>query len=235
MKMMARYAVLAFLFSTVQIAYGQPASPAPLTAGPGLEPAASPAAAEPAPAAVAPSLPQAVQPCVPAEAAPLPATRPGQAGYKSPGTAKILAIGSTLVAWGVFGVGIAAIDRAETTGTVLALTGVTAAMIAPSAGHFYAGERRGPLWRSALRGAAASVAVYGLLSSIDFSGSDEGGMSGLFYVGVGVTAGLGLYDWLDAGDSAERANQRRARSAKVVTAAPPVTSGGGGLSLVGTF
>jgi len=132
---------------------------------------------------------------------------------KSRATATALAIGTTLVGWGIT-LSPFFLDK-EGSGDDnllygLAWTGLAVSAVGPSVGHFYSGEVRHGVWFSALRGGALGVGAITLWASAvaDVYGGESGAATGVFLLGFGTAAGLGLYDWIDAARSVDRYNAR---------------------------
>ena len=148
------------------------------------------------------------------------------AGPKSPGVAFAWAFGATLVGWGMAGTGIA-IENAG-----LFFLGEAVSAVGPSAGHFYAGESSHGIMGSVVRGIGLLSADIGLVmafqGSFDGSSSSEDSGAVLFYTGLAVSAGLGLYDWIDAPRAAQRANSRAVLELGLAPLAP---GQGGSLAL----
>jgi hypothetical protein len=214
-------------------------------AAPGSESTAD--AVDPAAPATTPTTP-----AIPPTAEPIPATAPtrlmppaatqpasltldasslsGNPGYKSRGEARRFAIGGTLVGWGIIAIGIAA-DQ-----SVLALGGLAMSTAAPSFGHFYADEVGHGLLFTGLRAAGLALAGAGVLSSICFENSCDTSAGGAMFVGgLGLTAALTIYDWVDAGHSVDRSNRRRAQARSQMIVAPMLSRQSAGLALRGSF
>ena len=164
-----------------------------------------------------------------------PSPPPELVSHKSPPLAGGLAVVTTVVGWGLVAAGVAD----DSAGAVL--VGVPLAAIGPSVGHVYAGEYRHALITTSLRVAGLALAYYGVASStLCFGDScpDGAGHSnaGLSLLGVGIAAGVGLYDWIDAPSAARRANRRADAALRSVFVSPTVGAQGRvGLSLSGTF
>ena len=140
------------------------------------------------------------------------------AGRKSPGVAFALAFGTTLVGWGIAGTGIA-IENAG-----LFFLGEAVSAVGPSAGHFYAGDISHGIMGSVVRGIGLLSADIGLVmafeGSFDGSSSSEDSGAVLFYTGLALSAGLGLYDWIDAPRASQRANGKLGIELGLVPLAP---------------
>lgn len=173
-----------------------------------------------------------------------PAPAPGRnvapvadAAAKSPGVATGLAIGSTVLASGLF-VGSIAYGGGEAGlyGTMLV------GAVAPSAGHIYAGEGRHALITSAVRGAGLTMMLIGVGAAFDWcehdcGEADEDDALGNTLFGVGLLTHLIAtgYDLVDAHRAAKRTNVRR-RSILVQPAALRSPSGTAvGISIGGRF
>jgi hypothetical protein len=159
----------------------------------------------------------------------------------SPSTALALSIGTTVVGWGV------AASGGLTDGSLqigLITGGLAVAVFGPSAGHVYAHEYRHAIIATTVRAVgvllvgvgvgAATTCVVGGLGDQD-NGCDGGG-GGAILIGLGITAGLGLYDWIDSPRAARRANARAIRhAAMAVMPTLDPQRGTTGLALVGSF
>jgi hypothetical protein len=172
--------------------------------------------------------------------APLPyvldvAALSGTPGYKSRSVARTWAIGSTLAAWGISGLGIALGDSNESLGGTLFFSGLGLSMVMPSAGHFYAGEVGHGILASSVRAAGVVIAAGGFFSGVCFQECDNSGSSALVAVGLGMTVGFGLYDWIDAGRAVDRHNTRVAKSRIQLGVVPMVSRHSTGLMLGGRF
>ncbi len=164
-----------------------------------------------------------------------PSPPPELVSHKSPPLAGGLAVVTTVVGWGLVAAGVAD----DSAGAVL--VGVPLAAIGPSVGHVYAGEYRHALITTSLRVAGLALAYYGVASSTSCFGDscpDGAGKNnaGLSLLGVGIAAGVGLYDWIDAPSAARRANRRADAAWRSVFVSPTVGAQGRvGLSLSGAF
>jgi hypothetical protein len=151
-------------------------------------------------------------------------TGPRPPGYRSPVTALLLSLGSTFGAT-AGGIGLLVLsdryDRHEemtlTCGAVLLGLGLT---IAPSAGHFYAGERRHAWLTSILRASAGGLAVALFMVALgdgchegDCLSGPEAGISLLFGISVPI---LALYDVIDSPYAARRSNTRNGITVSLV-------------------
>ena len=150
-------------------------------------------------------------------------------GYKSPNTAMALSVGLTLGSWAAVAVGGNLLDDSTYLGGTLIAAGLAGAVIGPSTGHLYAGERKRALVISSVIAGGLALAYTG--AALSFGSDGEGG---LIYVGLAASAGAGLYGWIDADDAVDRANLRRARRLRVAVV-PMTTPHSAGLSLVGAF
>ena len=164
-----------------------------------------------------------------------PSPPPELVSHKSPPLAGGLAVVTTVVGWGLVAAGVAD----DSAGAVL--VGVPLAAIGPSVGHVYAGEYRHALITTSLRVAGLAQAYYGVAAStVCFGDSCPDGAghrnARLSVLGVGIAAGVGLYDWIDAPSAARRANRRADAAWRSVFVSPTVGAQGRvGLSLSGTF
>lgn len=164
----------------------------------------------------------------------------------SPGLSLGLSIGTTVAGWGLFAGGIALDD--DGAGAIsLMIGGQAVAAFGPSAGHVYVGEYRHALIASSVRAAALALIDVGILAASSCAigggsgdGSDDqsdcgnGGTAAVF-IGLGVAAGLGLYDWVDAPRAARRASRRAATLQLAVVPLRVPNHQAVGLGLAGTF
>jgi FtsH-binding integral membrane protein len=115
----------------------------------------------------------------------------------------------TLVGPGVLLLAVAASNnRSNNDGLTQALvfTGLTAMLLGPSAGRWYAGETGAG--QIALRGAGVSLMFVGAIASIclDSCSGDNTGPGVLILGGLGLFVGSTIYDVATAGDAARRYN-----------------------------
>jgi hypothetical protein len=173
----------------------------PATTDAPVEPAAQAVASQPVNLELSPAAP--------------PVTGAAEADLRSPAVARTLAIGTTLLGYGIMASSWFADDADLSLGLILSGQAVTA--VGPSVGHFYAGETTHGLVYSGIRAGALLVADIGVfvVLACDIGGGEGSNCSSatgpvLFFGGLAVAAGFGLYDWFDAGDAARRANGKRA-------------------------
>ena len=127
------------------------------------------------------------------------------------------------------------------------LLGAVALIVAPSLGHFYAGETGHGVWMSVGRGALAFLAV-GSLAVGAFQCFDLGlgersepcEPSSVPFVLAAVFAtgavGMAVYDIVDAPDAARRTQERSRKRTTNFSLAPAIHPGGGaGLVMATTF
>ena len=191
----------------------------------------------------------------PGSLAPLAQPRAPQLEHRSPGTARELAILTTLGGYALVGVGVAVVTldsaadsaksrRNDRIGASIIAGGMITAIVGPSAGHFYAGEAKHGLVFSALRtGALVAGSMAVGLALCDSEGkttcTDSATTDLLFLGGLGLAAGLGLYDWWDSANAARRFNAKEAaRAGRGASALAPMldpTHGTIGLAVVGTM
>lgn len=154
---------------------------------------------------------------------------------KSPATALLLSLGSTLAPVAA-GVGVISAGAGEEMPILHILGGVTlisaGTIFGPSVGYFYAGEWWRGLLDIGIRG-ALGVAAIAVLTKADGNAALWGG------IGLASAAGIyGIYGIFDSARAAKRMNARNA--AKTVSVAPlvaPTPEGNMayGLALVGRF
>lgn len=142
-----------------------------------------------------------------------------EAGDKSPGVALSLALFGTAASY-------AGLVAAANSGSgELALLGVGGIIVAPSLGHFYAGESGRGVGHSLVRLGAGGAMVAGALVWMEdcwFEEDCDGG-AGPFIVIAGAVVGIGstVYSIADAPAAAARHNEARRRRL-VLTPAPIV-------------
>ena len=156
----------------------------------------------------------------------------GAPELKSPAAAVLMSLTTTaaLTAGGI-ALGAAGSEQA---GFGLFALGV---VVAPSLGHFYAGEWGHGLITSGLRLGLGTATLVTAVSSMFAHERDESGANGAAAVGLGIaTVGLMLYDIIDAPLAAKRTNKKRQRAWLL---APTLARHGDalqpGLSMVGRF
>lgn len=156
--------------------------------------------------------------------------------HKSGATATALAVGGTI---GAFALSAVAADREL---EPLSWVGLGAAVVAPAAGHLYAGEGKHALVSSGVRAAGLGVFAIGFEMSFCLFCSDDDPDVGerrtgtmLAFAGLATYVGATLYDVIDAHQAAGRSNRRRALA--LTPAVLPTTDGGRapGLVLGGAF
>lgn len=158
---------------------------------------------------------------------------------KKPAVAVFLALTATaapMLAGGIL-LGSDLGDTAERGGFALLALGAT---LGPSAGHIYAGEYVHGALTAGIRVAAATGGFLSLAVGA-IEGLGAGGPNyGLMVLGVGLIGGAGvlaLYDLVDAGFAARRANEQRKASLRAapVIARDPQGRTQYGLALAGRF
>ncbi len=140
---------------------------------------------------------------------------------RSGSTATLLALGGTVgsLALSAYGGG--------SDNPALMVTGIGAAMIAPSFGHIYAGLGSHAMVTSAIRIAGAATMVVAIETSLCVFCSDdererkERQISGMLaFAGFGTYVAATAYDLLDARYAARRANRRAAVAVPTVLTSP---------------
>jgi hypothetical protein len=105
----------------------------------------------------------------------------------------------------------------------------------PSAGHWYAGERRHAVIWTGLRGAGIAAVIGGIYLAFDAYDDDRALVPGVALAGAGLAAfTIGIsWDLFDAHRAARRANLRARESASSLSVSP--VPGGALLTLHGLF
>lgn len=162
-----------------------------------------------------------------------PARAEEPATDRSETTAVALSVGGTVASYGLL-VAIPLLDESGkhpvAVGTYFAAA--AGAVLAPSFGHWYAGERwtRGMTYRALGLGTAAA----GGLGMIAACLPETCGGSGLYVAGAAAIAGGALFLAGTVHDLATARDAVRARNARIVMT-PTVLDRGGGLAVAGTF
>ncbi len=161
-------------------------------------------------------------------------------GEVSEAGAFALALGGTGLSLG--SLMMAARTDAGDEGGALAIAGTVGLIVAPSLGHFYAGETRRGLLHTGVRLAALGGTLAGVVVTLNdcgFEGEDDCSSTGPVIIGVSMATGLvsAIYSIADAPRAARRHNERAARWRFVP--GPIMTPGGGppgmGLHVGGEF
>jgi hypothetical protein len=159
---------------------------------------------------------------------------------KSPGISVALAIGTTVVGWGLLAEGIR--SDSAVLGNSFGLAGTLASLAGPSAGHFYSGEIKHGLLFSGLRTASLGLVIAGAVvaspighthSDEESSGDNAGGT--MIVAGLAAYVGLTVYDWVGAAGAARRANAHRRAEAQLTIVPTTTRNAGAGMALVGSF
>ena len=178
---------------------------------------------------------------VPTAALAQPGATPTEApaSARSGGTATVLAVGATVLGFGLIAAGNANGNPIDGGNAVLTGGGYALAAIGPSAGHIYAGEGGHALGFSALRVASLGAVAYGASQAIpcltETCHDQNPELGAAFMIGGGlVYGGLTIYDIYDAHRAARR------ERAPAVTVAPtalrtPAGRTATGLVVAGTF
>ncbi len=158
---------------------------------------------------------------------------------KSPGTAMLWSVGTTLA--GIAMVGAAFDERSE--GLLLIGAGLT--LVGPSAGHIYAGEGSHALKASLLRAGgvlvfALGAAEYGSYECYDYYCEERGSSGGeaAMWIGGLLVVGSALYDFYDASRAVHRYNDRKRKAAYQFSPTMMSKAGGGftpGVGVTGSF
>ncbi|MBP9207766.1 MAG: hypothetical protein KBG28_27630 [Kofleriaceae bacterium] len=198
--------------------------------------------------AALPAGPAAAQPAMTAPAAPAPvdADAEREDGPKSPGTALLYSLGGTAAALALSTAGANA-PEGSAAGGAMSTVGALGLWLAPSFGHWYAGNgfTKGLGLRLA-GGGVATLGIIGFVGCAFSSGHGDGGsdctVPGLLMLsGAGMFVGGAAHDIATAPREARRYNARHAAARRYtsVQAVPALVSAGGarapGLGLAGTF
>jgi hypothetical protein len=180
-----------------------------------------------------------------------PAAPPAEgAPAASPGTAVGLSLGATLASYGTFVLGVQLAGSQENASSAIGVgvmaIGLSGAIVAPSLGHFYAGDKKHALVATGLRLAAGGIfaagsVVFSSNGNNCFLSTDEpkaicepARLSGIG--GALALVGLGVYDIIDAAKAPKRASKAKERSLSLAPAILPAAGGTQvGLSLAGSF
>ncbi len=170
-------------------------------------------------------------------------TRPAQdfKPAKNPGTATLLSLGVTALGFGMF---LSALEDDD--GWPAGWLGLGTMLVGPSAGHIYAGESGHAVKMSLLRTAGLATLVWGAVEADSYEydcydydyycEEDDNNGEAAMWIGGAVLVGATLYDFVDAGRSAQRANERQRRA---WTVTPSIMGGPAGrspgLALTGQF
>lgn len=134
---------------------------------------------------------------------------------RSPGTARALALGMTLGAVGLGALSFASVRSDEAFLAAFVITGIGLG-IAPSAGHFYASERRRGLVTAGLRLGLLTVASIVIIDAwasraVEYPRMSAGDAQVQLALGltfVAASVGVAIYDIVDAPRAARRQNAR---------------------------
>lgn len=163
---------------------------------------------------------------------------------KSESTAVSLSVAGTLLPIALFATAAAADDSANgEVDDVLVIGGLAAAVVGPSAGHWYAGRTiTGGMVARAAGGTALFLGIGVALGDAFDHDDDEGGdgdgalAAGLMFGGMAAVVGGVIHDIATADDAARAYNQHHARR---FTVTPTVVRGaaatGAGLAVTGAF
>ena len=170
--------------------------------------------------------------------------QPKDSSTKSSRIATAMAVAGSLLPVGLVAVGIGMDQPAVTA------VGLTASLVTPSIGHFYADGGLTVTTGMRLRGvsllagvAGFAVWVAGVCTNRYEPACENGDNKALTYTGIAIAgAGAAMYltgiiwDVATAGQAAERANQRNGVTLSIAPIVTPQANGGlTGLSLTGTF
>lgn len=168
-----------------------------------------------------------------AASAPAPAKAEGASGsYKNPNTALALSLGGTIGSFALIGIGGAAENGPMST------IGSVGVWLAPSFGHWYAGDgwTTGLKWRLAGAGAATLGIMWVAVDCIGSGCEDDFHPGLMLAIGGGVSFFGGMvHDIATAPRAAREHNARIEGRLRDVTVSPTFGSGRAGVALSGRF
>jgi cysteine-rich repeat protein len=163
---------------------------------------------------------------------------------KSAAVAFGLSLGASAASLGVIIAGSAIGSSNENVGFAVGMLGVGSFVVAPSAGHFYAGDKRHGLIFSGVRLGAGAMATAGFVFALSSIFQEETALSkaggAMFVLGSLGSAGLLVYEIIDAPRSVKRVATAKVEKKASLKLAPmlapqPDRTVAPGVSLGGRF